>query len=74
MQITVEIPDQIAQRLDKAWGNISRRLLELVIIDAYRCGEISTSEVRQILQLSSRLETHSFLKKWGFTLTTMKLN
>lgn len=65
MQITVEIPDEIAQRLDLAWGNLSRRLLEMIVVDAYRCGEISTSEVRQILQLSSRLETHAFLKRMG---------
>ena len=46
MQITVEIPDEIAQRLDQAWGSLSRRLLEMVVADAYRCGEVSTAEVR----------------------------
>ncbi|GAA6618507.1 UPF0175 family protein [Scytonema sp. NUACC26] len=65
MQITVEIPDEIANRLDQAWGSLSRRLLEVIVADAYRCGEISTSEVRQILQLESRLETHAFLKRMG---------
>jgi predicted HTH domain antitoxin len=65
MQITVEIPDEIAKRLDQAWGGLSRRLLEVIVADAYRCGEMSTSEVRQILQLKSRLETHAFLKRMG---------
>ncbi|NMG09646.1 UPF0175 family protein [Brasilonema sp. UFV-L1] len=65
MQITVEIPDEIAQRLNQAWGSLSRRLLETVVADAYRCGEISTAEVGQILQLPSRLETHAFLKRMG---------
>lgn len=54
MQITFEIPDPIAQRLDRAWRNISRRLLGMMVADAYRCGEVSTTEVRQILQLQSR--------------------
>jgi hypothetical protein len=40
MQITVEIPDEIAKRLDLAWGGLSRRLLEMIVADAYRCGEI----------------------------------
>lgn len=65
MQIIVEIPDPIAQRLDRAWGNISRRLLEMIVADAYCCGEVSTAEVRQILQLQSRQETHAFLKRMG---------
>lgn len=65
MQITVEIPDEIAQRLNQAWGSLSRRVLETVVADAYRCGEISTAEVGHILQLPSRLETHAFLKRMG---------
>ncbi len=65
MQITVDIPDEIAQRLDQTWGSLSRRLLEVIIADAYRCGKVNTAEVRQILQLPSRLETHTFLKRMG---------
>jgi hypothetical protein len=65
MQITVEIPDEIAQRLDQTWGSLSRRLLEVIIADAYHCGKVNTAEVRQILNLPSRLETHAFLKRMG---------
>ncbi len=65
MQITIEIPDEIAQRLDQTKGSLSRRLLEFIIADAYHCGKINTAEVRQILQLPSRLETHAFLKRMG---------
>lgn len=63
MQITIEIPDQIAHRLNQTWGSLSNRLLEMVVADAYCCGEMSTAEVQQILQLPSRLETHAFLKR-----------
>lgn len=63
MQITVEIPDEIAQRLDQNRGSLSRRLLEVIVADAYNCGKVNTAEVRQILNLSSRLETHAFLKR-----------
>jgi len=68
MQITVEIPDDIAQRLDQPEGKLSRRFLELVVADAYDCGKINTAEVRQILQLPSRLATHAFLKQMGIYL------
>lgn len=65
MQITVDIPDEVAHRLDRTGGNLSRHLLEIIIADAYRCGKVNTAEVRQILQLPSRLETHLFLKRMG---------
>jgi predicted HTH domain antitoxin len=65
MQITIEIHDEIAQRLDQTWGSLSRRLLEVIIADAYQCGKVNTAEVRQILNLPSRLETHAFLKRMG---------
>ncbi|MBW4473181.1 MAG: UPF0175 family protein [Stenomitos rutilans HA7619-LM2] len=65
MQVTIDIPDDVAQRLDLGGGTLSRRLLEVIIADAYRCGKVSTAEVRQILQLPSRLETHAFLRQMG---------
>ena len=65
MQITVEIPDDIAQRLDPIEGTLSHRLLELIVADAYRCGKINTAEVGQVLQLPTRLAAHAFLKRMG---------
>lgn len=68
MQITVEIPDDIAQRLDQTEAHLSRRLLELVVADAYGCGKISTAELRQILHLPNRLAAHAFLKRMSIYL------
>ncbi|MEB3886096.1 UPF0175 family protein [Lyngbya sp. CCY1209] len=65
MQVSIEIPDEVARRLGEEGGDLQRKLLEVFIADAYRCGTISTAEVRRILQLSSRLETHAFLKRMG---------
>ena len=65
MQITVEIPDDIAQRLDPIEGTLSHRLLELIVADAYRCGKVTTAEVGQVLHLPTRLATHAFLKRMG---------
>ena len=65
MQITIEIPDEVAQQLDQTEDNLSRRLLEVIIADAYSNGKISTAEVRQFLQLPSRLAAHAFLKQMG---------
>ena len=65
MKITIEVPDEIAQRLDQNQVSLARRLLEVIIADAYNCGKVTTAEVGQILEFSSRLQTHAFLQKMG---------
>ena len=61
MQITIEIPDEIAQQLQSV--NISHRILELIAADQYRQGLIGAAEVRRLLNFSSRWETYEFLKR-----------
>lgn len=63
MQITVQIPDEIAQRLNQNADTLSRHMLEFIVADAYRGGKISTAEVGKLLNLPNRLETHAFLKQ-----------
>jgi predicted HTH domain antitoxin len=61
MQITIELPDNIADQLQPT--NISRRVLELIAADNYRQGRIGAAEVRRMLSFSSRWETYEFLKR-----------
>lgn len=61
MQITIELPDNIANQLQP--GNISRRVLELIAADRYRQGQVGAAQVRQMLNFSSRWETYEFLKR-----------
>lgn len=61
MQITIELPNDIANKLRS--DDVSRRILELIAADCYRQGRIGAAEVRQILNFSSRWETYEFLKK-----------
>jgi predicted HTH domain antitoxin len=63
MQITIELPDDIANQLQLQPANISRRVLELIAADNYRQGRIGAAEVRQMLNFSSRWETYDFLKR-----------
>ncbi|MEQ9486934.1 UPF0175 family protein [Coleofasciculus sp. F4-SAH-05] len=63
MQITIEIPDEIANQLQLKSANISSRILELIVADNYRKGQIGAAQVRQMLNFSSRWETYEFLKR-----------
>lgn len=60
MQITIELPDDIANQLQPV--NASRRVLELITADHYRQGRIGAAEVRRMLDFASRWETYEFLK------------
>jgi predicted HTH domain antitoxin len=63
MQITIELPDDIANQLQLQAANISRRILELIAADNYRQGRIGAAAVRRMLNFSSRWETYDFLKR-----------
>ena len=52
MQITIEIPDDIAERLTKQVGNLSRHTLEALAIEGYRSERLSHGQVGRILGLS----------------------
>ena len=62
MSITLELPDEIAQQLESAWGNLSRRALEALAVEGYRSGDLSAGQVAELLGLSF-WETEKFLKE-----------
>jgi hypothetical protein len=65
MEVTVQIPDTIRQRLGKNRDEIPRWLLEKAGLEAYRSREISGYELRLMLGMTSRVELDDFLKRHG---------
>lgn len=64
-QITFELPEDLKPRLEASLGDLSRRALEVIAIEAYCAQAISVVEVQRLLQLPSRLATDAFLKQAG---------
>lgn len=56
MQITIDIPDAIAQRILPHWSNLAQKLLELLLQAARQAGLISPEEAR-VAQTSGESET-----------------
>jgi hypothetical protein len=54
MQIVIELPDDIGDRLRLKSASLSHRILELITADHYRQDHIGAAEVRRMLNLSSR--------------------
>jgi predicted HTH domain antitoxin len=62
MRIAVELPEDIAKRLESAWHDLSRGTLEAVALEAYRDGTLSREQVARVLGFTF-WETEAFLKE-----------
>jgi hypothetical protein len=60
MEITLRIPDQLARLIGSA-GDIERRALEALALDAFRQGHLSRAELRQLLGFPTRGKLDEFL-------------
>ena len=63
MQITVEVPEDIARQLAADPRELSRATLEAVAIEGARSGRLTTEQVRRLLGFSTRYDADGFLKK-----------
>jgi predicted HTH domain antitoxin len=62
MQVTIEIPDDVAQQIGQRDLDISRELLEAFAVEGYRTEKLSRGQVSELLGLNF-WETEEFLKK-----------
>ncbi len=62
MNLTVEIPDDVAQRLNAAGGDLSRRALEALVADEYRHGNLEKPDLRRLLGLETSDQIDTFLR------------
>ena len=63
MNLNLEIPDHLAQRLNQAAaGDLKRRALEGFSPEGYKAGRITRPELRRLLEFRTRYELDGFLK------------
>jgi len=62
MQVTVDLPEDIARALEEQWLDLSRHALEAIAIEGYRTGALTESQVKRLLGFESRFHVHAFLK------------
>jgi len=65
MDVRLEIPDDLGQRLAASGEDLSRRALEGFALEEYKTGRISKAEVRRLLGIDTRYELDGFLKTHG---------
>ena len=62
MSVTIELPETIAAQLQTSWGDLSRRALEALAIEAYRAEFLTQPQVGEILGFDF-WQTEHFLKE-----------
>jgi hypothetical protein len=63
MELTVHIPDDIAERLGEAGNDdLSRRALEALVAEEYRLGHLHKPDLRRLLGFETSYQIDGFLK------------
>ncbi len=63
MQITLELPDQLARSLREKHPDLSRHLLESLALEGFRRGDLSHAAIKELLGFDNRYEVDAFLKQ-----------
>ena len=62
MQVTIEVPDDIAEQMRQANGqDVARHIVEAYALWAYQAGEIGGGQLRRLLGFDTRDEVDQFL-------------
>jgi hypothetical protein len=62
MNLTLEIPDDLAGRLSAEGGDLSRRALEALALEEYKSGHLTETELQRLLGFGTRYKLDGFLK------------
>jgi hypothetical protein len=65
MQITLNLPQDVAEGLAGKWQDLPRAALESLALEGYRAGALTHAQVRRLLGFTSLTETDAFLKQHG---------
>jgi len=62
MNVTVQIPDDLAKRLTAAGGDLSRRALEALAAEEYKHRRLTRPELQRLLGIETSFQLDEFLK------------
>jgi len=63
MQVTLDIPDDLAAQLTAAGRDPSRAALEALAVEGYRTQRLTEAEVKRMLGYGTRMQVHALLKE-----------
>lgn len=61
MQITFDLPEDIAHELASRWTDLPRVALESLALEAYRARALTAAQLRRLLSIETRMQVDAFL-------------
>jgi hypothetical protein len=61
MQITLELPEDIARGLESKWTDLPRAALESLALEGYRSRLLTAAQLRRLLGFETRMQVEDFL-------------
>ena len=74
MQITIELPEDIAQGLESRWKDLPRATLESLALEAYRSRALTAAQLRRLLAFETRTQIDAFLKEHEISTTRPRIS
>ena len=68
MQVTLNLPEELARYLGQDAAELSRAALEALVLEGIRSRRLSSAQGRRVLGLHSRYAMEAFLKAHGVDL------
>lgn len=68
MQVTLEVPEDVAQLLGGNADGLTKAALEALALEGVRSGKLTVAQARRMLRIASRDEMDGFLKAHGVLL------
>jgi hypothetical protein len=65
MKVGIELPEDIAEALERKWGDLSQYATEMLAVEGYRSGVITAEQLHRLLSLRTRREVKAFLEQHG---------
>jgi hypothetical protein len=61
MQVTIDLPDKLTTKIINQWGNLPQKILNNLVLEAFRDRLIDFDELKDLLNFPSDTELKEFL-------------
>ena len=68
MQVTLDVPEDLARQIAQDAGGLSRAALEALALEGIRSGKLTVAQAGRLLDIPSRYAMDGFLKAHGVLL------
>jgi hypothetical protein len=62
MQVTVNLPDKLINKIEDKWGDLSQKILNELVLIAFKEGSIDIDELKDMLDLGDEEDLKQFFK------------